>query len=99
MAYSIIEKISEHSREKSKKICLIDGALKLSYYDYFGYICGFAQFLRSKGIGKEDYIVVRTSQTASFFAAGAAIQLTGAVFVPVEKRISQHNLNEILKLT
>ena len=99
MASSIVEAIGEHSRGKSKKICLIDGELKLTYSEYFRHIYGFSEYLKARGVKKGDYTVVRTSQTASFFTSGAAIQLAGAIFVPVEKRISPDNLNEILKIT
>lgn len=99
MEKSIVEAISHHSQKNSKKVCLIDGEFKLSYKDFFGYIYGFSEYLKTKGVKKGDHVVVRTSQSAAFFIAGAAIQLAGAVFIPVEKRISHINLNEIIKVT
>ena len=96
---SIIEAIGKHSREIGDKVCLIDGDLHLSYSTFFSYICGFSSYLRSKGVIEGAYVIVRTTQTASYFITGAAIQLIGAVFVPVERRISQGFLEEIISLT
>jgi long-chain acyl-CoA synthetase len=99
MASSIIEILSRHSINIPDKICLIDGAQKLTYSEYFCYIYGFSEFLKEDGVKNGDHVVVRTSQSSNFFGVGAAIQLAGAIFVPVEKKVSKIFLDEIIDIT
>jgi len=96
---SIVEAVYRHAETAPDKVCLIEGDTKITYGEFFRAIAGFSRYLSENGLKKGDAVVVRTSQTIAFFAAGLAIQLAGGVFVPLEKNVSDKMFKEILEAT
>lgn len=84
MFRSIVEAIFHHAEEHPDKLCLVDDDGQVTYSDYRKRICLFASFFSKNGICPGDRVVVEASQTIDYLAIQAAIQLLGAVFVPVE---------------
>jgi acyl-coenzyme A synthetase/AMP-(fatty) acid ligase len=99
ISLSIVEAVYQHAINTPDKICLIEGDTEISYEEFFRYSFGFAKYLRNMGLSSGDYVVVVTTQTIAFFATALAIQMAGAVFVPLETAVSNAYLNEILELT
>lgn len=97
MAQSIVEAIALHAKENPEKFCLADSSDELTYREYWESIFGYAKHLQQLGIGRGDCVVVRNSQNVKVLTAGLAIQLLGAVFVPLEKDVADSRILEIVK--
>ncbi|MBQ8503961.1 MAG: acyl--CoA ligase [Clostridia bacterium] len=85
MFRSIVEAVFSHAEAQPDKLCLIDEARTVTYSQYKAEICRLASALGTLGIEKGEKIVVEASQTIDFLALELAIQLIGAIFVPVER--------------
>lgn len=95
MAQSIVEAVALHAQEQTDKFCLADGRTELTYRGYWECIFGYAKHLQELGVGKGDCVVVRNSQNVEVLTAGLAIQLLGAIFVPLEKNVADSRILEI----
>lgn len=96
MAESIVEAIALHAQATPDKFCLADGRNELTYREYWECIFGYAEHLQELGIGRGDCVVVRNSQNAAMLTTGLAIQLLGAIFVPLEKDVADSRILEII---
>ncbi len=92
---SIVEAVAEYALCCPDKLSVADGKYELTYQDYWRHVAGYAIHLRENGVSKGDCVVVRNSQNVEFVTCGLAIQLLGAVFVPVEKNIADQRIMEI----
>ncbi|MGN1167470.1 MAG: class I adenylate-forming enzyme family protein [Lachnospiraceae bacterium] len=98
MVRSIVEAVALHAQEMPEKFCLADGSNELTYREYWECIFGYAKHLQELGIKKGDCVVVRNSQNIKVLTAGLAIQLLGAVFVPLEKDVADNRILEIAEI-
>ena len=96
---SIVEAAAYYAAEKPQKLCAADGKTELTYQAFWEHIAGYAMHLRETGVKAGDRVVVRNAQNVSQLVAGLAIQLAGAVFVPVEKNAAEERIQEILDAT
>ncbi len=94
---SIVEAVAAHARALPEKFCIADSRRELSYRGYWECISGYAAHLRDLGVGVGDRVVVRNGQNLDTVTAGLAIQLLGAVFVPVEKNAADTRILEIIE--
>ena len=85
MFRSVVEAVFSYSETQPQKLCLADEKRAVTYAEYKAEICRMAAALRAMGIEKGDKVVIEASQTVEFLATQLAIQLIGAVFVPVER--------------
>lgn len=92
---SIIENIARHSLENPTKLCLADGKKELSYEDVWNCVCGLADTLRQHGIKKGDCVIIECNQSVDYLVCEFAIQLIGAIFVPLEKNAALSRITEI----
>lgn len=97
MTASIAEAVALHAKENPDRFCLADGKNEYTYRGFWGQICGYAQLLKRYGVEKGDHVVVRNSQNAATLIAGLAVQLLGAVFVPLEKEVADQRIQEIIE--
>lgn len=95
MVQSIVEAVAMHAQETPEKFCLADGTEELTYREYWECIFGYAKYLKKLGVNKGDCVVVRNAQNVKTLIAGLAIQLLGAVFVPLEKDVADGRILEI----
>ncbi len=95
MVQSIVEAIALHAQENPDKFCLADGRKELTYRGYWECILGYAKHLQELGVEKGDCVVVRNAQNIETLTTGLAIQLLGAVFVPMEKNVADNRIQEI----
>lgn len=95
MVRSIVEAVALHAKETPDKFCLADGRNELTYRGYWEHICGYAKHLQELGIKKGDCVVVRNSQSMETLVTGLAIQLLGAIFVPLEKNVADSRIQEV----
>lgn len=92
---SIVEAVATYAKEQPDKFCLADGKNELTYREYWEHIAGYALYLKECGVKRGDRVVVRNSQNIEFVTAGLAIQLLGAIFVPIEKQVAEQRIREI----
>lgn len=70
-----------------------------TYQDVWEDICICASALRSEGVCDGSRIVMECSQDEMFLAVNLACQLTGGIFVGVERRVAPDRLREIVSQT
>ena len=92
---SIVEAVANYAVTQPDRLAVTDGKNELTYKEYWKHIAGYAMHLKECGVGAGDCVVVRNSQNVEFVTSGLAIQLLGAVFVPVEKNIADQRIMEI----
>lgn len=84
MFQSIVEAVFHYAQTQPQKLCLADDNGKVTYKEYKEKIQKYAAYFSAAGIKKEDTIVVEACQTIDYLAVELALQLLGAIFVPVE---------------
>jgi len=84
MFNSIVEAIFSHADANPAKLCLADDAVRVTYSEYRDMILRYAMFFNCEGLKKNDAVVVEACQTVDYLAIELALQLLGAIFVPVE---------------
>lgn len=84
MFESIVEAVFYYADKQSDKLCLIDDNNKVSYGEYRKVILQYARVFTELEIEAGDRVVVEACQTIEYLAIGLALQLIGAIFVPVE---------------
>ena len=92
MVRSIVEALAEYAKVQPDKLFLADGKVELTYLDAWKCVYGYAVHLRELGIRRGDHVVVRNSQNAQLVISQLAIQLVGAVFVPIEKNAADDRI-------
>ena len=97
MVRSIVEALAEYAKVQPDKLFLADGKVELTYLDAWKCVYGYAVHLRELGIRRGDHVVVRNSQNAQLVISQLAIQLVGAVFVPIEKNAADDRIAEIIE--
>ena len=99
--YDCIEKhLQEHSYLIPDRRAIIVKDQIITYKELWKMVTGFADYLANDmKIKKGDHVVVKTMQTADFAVAYFATHLTSAVFVPLERSISDEKALEIIEET
>ena len=82
---SVVEAVFSYAQTQPEKLCLADENRTVTYSQYRDEICRMSSFLLDMGVKKEDCVVAEASQTIEFLAFELALQLIGAIFVPVER--------------
>lgn len=98
---SIIQALASHAIDDNfkDKICLGDNKKSITYKEAWDYIYSFAERLKEQGFDNNKYIVVQCTQNVEYMVTALAIQLCGAIFVPVEKGSSDNRILEITEDT
>ena len=84
MFNSIVEAVFHYAEAQPEKLCLADDNSKVTYAEYAELISRYAYIFAKDGIGANDNVVIEATQTVNYLAIELALQLIGAVFVPVE---------------
>lgn len=99
MFRSVVEAVFSHAENKPEKLCLADETREVTYSQYKEEICKMASYLIKLGVKSGDRVLVEASQTVSYLALELAIQLIGAIFVPVERNCAWNKTERIMKLS
>ena len=95
MVKSIVEAVFEGAEKHPQKCCLADDNSCVTYAEYAEKIKKCASHLQSVGVNKGDKVVVEACQTIDYLALQLALQLIGAVFVPVEHNCAGEKIAEL----
>lgn len=92
MFQSIVEAVLHYADTQPDKLCLVDDKGQVTYREYAEKVKRYADCFRKEGVAAKDRVVVEACQTIEFLAIELALQLLGAVFVPVENRCAAEKI-------
>jgi long-chain acyl-CoA synthetase len=104
---SVLHAIASHAKTVPDENAIIEAETdrRCTYSELWAYVKAFSKRLISVGV-KRDFgdgygtrVVVRCTQTIDYLVIELAVQLSGGVFVPVEKNIAETRIIEIMKET
>ncbi len=93
---SVVENIARNAASDPDKLALADGGKSCSYSQLWRRIWTLADAFRDKGVSAEDCVVVECTQNVDYMTCEFAIQMTGGIFVPLEKNASADRAKEII---
>ena len=96
---SIVENLAHNAIKSPNKLCLADEAKSLTYKEAWDGICGLAMELSRRGVAKGSCVTVECNQSADYMIWVFAVQLLGAIFVPLEKNAATGRVVEIAEET
>ena len=70
-----------------------------TYRQFWQDVCTCAEVLQELGLKRGERLVMECSQDEMFLAVNYACQLTGVIFVGVERRVAPDRLQEIVRQT
>lgn len=91
--------MKEHAQYQPDKLAVADSITELTYKKYWRKITNGASFLKAKNIYQGEYILIKTSQTVAYMAVYHAIQLAGAVCIPIEKSTKIEKIIQVMQET
>ncbi|MCB6992378.1 acyl--CoA ligase [bacterium 210820-DFI.6.37] len=94
---SIVECLASHAVNQPDKLCLADTKTHLSYKETWARVYGLASALSQLGIRKGDCVLVECTQDTDYMICEFAIQLSGGIFVPIEKNAAAARVKDILE--
>ena len=96
---SIAEAVFLNAKEKPDAKAVIDKSGPVTYRQMKESITSCALILVKLGVRTGDRVVAECSQDAMFLAFDLACEVTGAIFVGVERKVAPGRLEEILEQT
>ena len=99
MRDTILHIIEEEAKNSPDKLFAADVNESISYSEAWQQIKTAAAVLKDESIKKGDMVLAECTQDIRYIIAGFAIQLAGAVFVPVEHGYSDERLDMIRRDT
>lgn len=97
MYNSIVETVAAHAANHPDWQCIAEMNRICTYGELWSLILRNAACLNAAGVQKGDRVVLHTSQTTWHVAALLAIHLVGGVAVPIEKKIANDRVKEIIE--
>lgn len=97
MFNSIVEAVFAHAERQGDKLCLADDAGSVTYAQYTEIIDRYAGLFAKLGVRENHKVVVEARQTIHYLAIQLALQLLGAVFVPVEHNCARDKIQAFAK--
>ena len=92
---SIVENLAHNAIKTPDKLCLADEKKSITYKEAWDGICGLAMELSRRGVTKGSCVVIECDQSADYMLWIFAIQLLGAISVPLEKNAATSRVVEI----
>ena len=96
---SIVENLAHNAIKSPDSLCLADERRSITYKQAWDGICGLAMELSRRGVAKGCCVVIESNQSADYMIWVFAIQLLGAISVPLEKNAATGRVLEIAKET
>ncbi len=96
---TVLHCIKTYAKKTPNKMAIADVNTALCYEEYWNKIQNAAGFLKSIGTQKGEYVLIKASQTVEFLVLCHAVQLAGAICVPLEKSVNAGRVQEILQET
>jgi fatty-acyl-CoA synthase len=77
-----------HARRDPGRLALVYAGQRITYAELYDRIETMARFLAARGIGPDDIVAVFMKNSAAFFEIAFAVSHIGAVFLPINFRLS-----------
>ena len=94
---SVIECVYNHSISNPDKVADVCDSQIITYNQLFGLASGYASFLKKKGLGKGDIVVLKASQSLNHVVAYLGIHLSGGVATALEATTPDDTIESIAK--
>jgi len=94
---SIVQAVFHYADVQPNKLCLADDQSEVTYSQYRQLIQRYAAVFHSAGVRAGDTVLVEACQTVEYLAMELAIQLLGAIFVPVEHNCARDKIASFAK--
>ena len=98
-ARTLVEAVFAHADLVPDVRAVVDQKGIHTYREFRQDICACAEVLKDLGLKRGDRLVMECSQDEIFLAVNYACQLTGVIFVGVERRVAPDRLQEIIRQT
>ncbi|MBQ8524416.1 MAG: acyl--CoA ligase [Clostridia bacterium] len=89
MFSSIVEAVFSHGERTPDKLCIADDKTSLTYAEYADAVKRYVTVYEKLGVRRGDHVVMEAKQSTDYLASELALQLMGAVFVPVENKCAE----------
>lgn len=99
MFNSIVECVAFYAQKTPEKLCLVDDKREMTYSEYWYEVMQLKQYLEGRGIKAADCVVVEARQSIEYLSLELAIQLCGAIFVPMERNCGFKRIQDVVTLT
>lgn len=99
MCRSIAEAVLAHGRKHPGKLAVADPERTYSYGELAKAAVIAAGVLHDRSVERGDYVLVECTQKAEFLILDLACELLGAVFVPLEKKMTESRVRSIYQDT
>ena len=96
---SIVENLARNTVRNPDKLCMADEHKSITYKEAWDGICGLAMELSNRGISKQSCVVIECNQSVDYLVTVLAVQLLGAISVPLEKNAATGRIIEIASET
>ncbi len=96
---SVVEQILMHSKDNPAVLAFVIGGEDITYGQFGNMIITYAESLKSFGVKRGENVILQAKYHVDYFAMLYAIQLLGAVAVPVERTIGEERIKEIINET
>lgn len=97
MKKSVVQYVSEHAKATPDKPAVITAERTLSYSELFGYVKGYAAFLKKSGVKKGDIVLVRATQDAEYPVIYLGIHLAGGIVTSLERTTPDDGITEVAR--
>lgn len=94
---TVVEKLFENAKRNPDKLAVIFENEEVTYCQLKDSTVRLANWFKTQGIEKGDRIVVQAAHCKWYIAACFASHLCGAIFVPVEKTLTEKTLEDTVK--
>ena len=85
MYQSIVEAIFAHAKENPNHLCLVDDFGEITYEQMARKISCLASWFNHHGVLSGDRVLVESSQQINYLVIEYALEVIGAIFVPIER--------------
>lgn len=92
---SIVNSIYNHSLQHPQKVAIIGTDITVTYEQLWKLVLGCSTVFKRFGIFKGDRVILEASHTVEYLVCCYAIQLSGAVDVPVESGAPEERIDDI----
>ncbi len=95
----ILQSIKTFATTTPDKLAVVDIITELTYKAYWKKICGVASYLKSIGVVRGEYIIVKNAQSVMYLTMCHGIQLAGCICIPLEKSVNEGRVVELMQET
>ncbi|MDE7169983.1 MAG: acyl--CoA ligase [Mucispirillum sp.] len=96
---TIVKAVYENSKKYPNRLAISGSDGDITYGELWEYTNKFAAYLHTQGLIKGDTVVLHGMQNTAFTVILLGTLLSGGIIVPVDKNITELNLNKVIRET